>query len=103
MDKQSQDRVYVGMMVDTLRRKKEILTFLYKKTKEQELFLKDDEIDPEKFQATIDEKGAKIEELNEIDEGFDALFKYVEREIKANRYAYQEEILLMQKLIGEVS
>lgn len=103
MDKQSQDRVYVGMMVDTLRRKKEILTFLYKKTKEQELLLKDDEMDPEKFQATIDEKGAKIEELNEIDEGFDALFKYVEREIKANRYAYQEEILLMQKLIGEVS
>lgn len=103
MDKQNQNSVYVGMMADTLKRKKEILTFLYEKTKEQELLLKDEEMDPDAFQATIDEKGKKIEELNEIDEGFDALFKYVEKEIKANRNAYKEEIQLMQKLIGEVT
>lgn len=103
MDKQNQNSVYVGMMADTLKRKKEILTFLYEKTKEQELLLKDEDMDPDAFQATIDEKGKKIEELNEIDEGFDALFKYVEKEIKANRNAYKEEIQLMQKLIGEVT
>ncbi|MCM1244672.1 MAG: hypothetical protein NC293_03400 [Roseburia sp.] len=103
MDKQNQNSVYVRMMADTLKRKKEILTFLYDKTKEQELLLKDEEMDEEKFQATIDEKGKKIDELNELDEGFDALFKYVEKEIKANRNDYKEDILLMQKLIGEVS
>lgn len=103
MDERGQNGVYVGMMVDTLKRKKEILEFLYEKTKEQELLLKDDEMDEEKFQVTINEKGEKIEELNTIDEGFDALFKYVEKEIKANKNAYKEEIQLMQKLIGEVS
>lgn len=101
--RQNQNDVYVRMMVDALKRKKEILVFLYEKTREQEQLLKDEEMSPEAFQATIDEKGEKIDALNEIDDGFDTLFKYVEKEITANRMAYKEEIQTMQKLIGEVS
>lgn len=103
MDNGSPNSVYVGMMEDALRRKKEILVFLYEKTKEQELLLKDDEMDEEKFRATIDEKGEKIDDLAKIDEGFDTLYKYVEKEITANRMAYKQQIQNMQKLIGEVS
>ena len=101
--RQNQNDVYVRMMVDALNRKKDILVFLYEKTKEQEQLLKDEEMSPDAFQAIIDEKGEKIDVLNEIDEGFDTLFKYVEKEIMANRVAYKEEILEMQRLIGEVS
>ncbi len=99
----NQNRVYVDMMVDTLRRKKKILLFLQEKTREQEILLKDEQMDPDLFQALIDEKGVKIEELNQIDEGFDALFRNVEKEITANREEYKSEILEMQRLIGEVS
>lgn len=91
------------MMVDALKRKKEILAFLYEKTKEQEQLLKDEGMSQDAFQATIDAKGEKIDDLNEIDEGFDTLFKYVEEEITKNRMAYKGEIQEMQKLIGEVS
>ncbi len=99
----NQNRVYVDMMVDALRRKKKILLFLQEKTREQEILLKDEEMDPALFQALIDKKGEKIEELNQIDEGFDALFRNVEKEITTNREEYKSEILEMQKLIGEVS
>lgn len=103
MDNQNQNSVYVNMMVDSLKRKKKILQFLMEKTREQETLLKDEEMDPDAFQATIDEKGQQIEELNKIDEGFDTLFSYVEKEIHENRMAYRTQIEKMQKLIGEVS
>ena len=37
------------------------------------------------FRVFLDEKGKQIDELNEIDEGFDALFKKVEKEITAHK------------------
>lgn len=100
---QDKSSVYVNMMVDSLSRKKRILEFILQKTREQEILLKDDEMDPDKFQAIIDEKGEQIDELNKIDEGFDTLFSYVEKEINENRMAYRTQIEQMQKLIGEVS
>lgn len=103
MEQQSQNRVYVDMMRDTLERKKQILKFLLEKTREQENLLKNDELDEDQFMSTIEEKGVQIEELNKMDEGFDTLFKYVEKEIKENRATYKEEIQQMQKLIVEVS
>lgn len=103
MEKQSSNGVYVDMMVDTLRHKKEILVFLLEKTRKQEALLKDDELEIERFEAIIEEKGQKIEELNRLDEGFDSLFKFVEKEITQNRMAYKAKIQTMQKLIGEVS
>lgn len=100
---QENNSVYVNMMVDSLNRKKRILEFILRKTKEQEALLKDDEMDPNRFQAIIDEKGEQIDDLNKIDEGFDTLFSYVKKEINENRMAYRTQIEQMQKLIGEVS
>ncbi len=99
----AREEVYVNMMVDTLERKKTILEKLLCQTREQETLLKDEEIDVETFQNIIDRKGEEIEKLNQMDEGFDTLFRYVEKEITANRMMYKKQILQMQKLINEVS
>ena len=71
----SNNSVYVRMMVDVLKRKEKILQRILKQTKEQEVILKQEDVDYERFQSILDEKGKQIDELNEIDEGFDALFK----------------------------
>ena len=60
---------------NALKRKKQILQVLLERTKHQETLLKDEEMDPEEFNATIEEKGTQIEELNKIDEGFDGITK----------------------------
>lgn len=103
MEQENTNGVYVNMMVDSLNRKKRILEYILVKTREQENLLKDEEMDPDAFQAIIDEKGDQIDELNKIDEGFDTLFSYVEKEIKDNRMVYRAQIEQMQQLIGEVS
>lgn len=103
MDEKSRNAVYVNMMRDSLVRKKQILSFLYDATKEQEQLLKNEDMDPDDFKRLIDEKGERIEELNTIDEGFDTLFRLVKKEIEENRQDYRDEILQMQKLIAEIA
>lgn len=103
MENKDRNRVYVDMMVDTLKRKEELLQFLYKKTKEQEVLLKQEELDVDAFEKVVEEKGVKIDNLSEIDAGFDMLFTLVKKEITANREAYTEQIAKMQELIAGVS
>lgn len=99
----SENSVYVNMMLDALRRKEKILSELYEITREQEKMLKQEELDEEAFLSTLDRKGVQIDDLNEIDEGFDALFKKVEREVQLHKEAYKDSILEMQKLIRSAS
>ena len=77
----AREEVYVNMMIDTLERKKVILEQILHQTKEQEILLKDEEMDMDAFQTIIDRKGEEIEKLNQMDEGFDTLFHHVEKEI----------------------
>lgn len=103
MENKDRNRVYVDMMVDALKKKEGILRFLYGKTKEQEILLKEDNLDVDAFEKTVEEKGEKIDSLNEIDSGFDMLFKAVKKEIVENRDEYREAILQMQDLIAGIS
>lgn len=99
----NESRVYVDMMVDSLERKKRVLSRLLEQTREQESLLKDEEMDPDRFLEIVHEKEEQIDELNKLDEGFDRLFQSVEREVQTNRALYKTQIQKMQKLIGEVS
>lgn len=103
MRPEERNAVYVNMMVDSLKRKQQILTFLYDCTKDQEQLLKDEDMDADAFMQLIDAKGERIDELTTIDEGFDTMFRLVKEEIEKNREDYREEIQKMQKLISEVS
>ena len=95
MEKKYENSVYVSMMADSLKKKEEILEFLYDRTAEQEEILKSDE--------TIDEKGDRIAQLDQLDQGFDTLFRLVEKELQENRENYREEILEVQGRIRRVS
>ena len=53
----SNNSVYVRMMVDVLKRKEKILQRILKQTKEQEVILKQEDVDYERFQSILDEKG----------------------------------------------
>ena len=95
----SNNSVYVRMMVDVLKRKEKILQQILEQTKEQEVILKQEDVDYDRFQELLDEKGRQIDELNQIDEGFDALFKKVEKEITVHKKNYLTEIVAMQKFL----
>lgn len=103
MENQRQNSVYVKMMVDSLRRKESVLAILYQQTKEQEMILLEPELDEARFNQLLEEKGKRIDELTELDQGFDVLFKKVEQEIRAYRDDYAEEIKDMQERISRIA
>ncbi len=96
-------KVYVSMLVDALKRKKKILKKLYSITKEQERLLKEEKLDTDAFSDSIEKKNNLIDELTQVDEGFDRLFKSVSDELKDNKTEYKEEIESMKELINDVS
>ncbi len=102
MSEPNEKRIYVEMMEDSLRQKKEILNLLYDQTKEQESLLTE-EMDVDRFEELLEEKGNGIDKLNKLDDGFDGLFKKLEKELTLNRGAYEEEINHMKKLIKEIT
>lgn len=96
--------VYVSMMTDSLQRKKDILTVLFDQTKEQEALLSSsDQMDVDRFEELLEEKGRGIDELNSLDNGFDGLFKKLGQELTVNRGAYEKEITRMKGLISDIT
>ena len=98
MSRENRNGVYVSMMVDSLRNKKKVLEELLDLTRRQEVLLKG-EFDADLFNELLHQKGSKIDVLNELDEGFDSLFRSVKEEVTANKMLYKEEIMQMQDLI----
>ena len=103
MSETGENRTYIGMMSDALRKKKTVLTSLYEQTREQERMLAADSMDVDRFEELIEEKGRGIEELNQIDDGFDALFRKLEQELMSNQAAYRTEIAQIKELIQDVT
>lgn len=99
----STNTTYISMMTDALKRKKSVLTILYEKTKEQEVLLKNEEMDVDGFEMLLEEKGTQIDELNKIDDGFDSLYRKLEKELMGHQELYREEIGVMKELITQVT
>lgn len=98
----TESEAYIALLEDTLKRKKEILLFLLDKTKQQQKALAGDKMDSEVFEAVLKEKKEKIDELTEIDEGFDSIYKRISDEIKEHKEKYKDAIVRMQALIKEI-
>lgn len=103
MKNELNNQAYVSMMAESLRKKVRILEELYALTQQQESLLKSDGMDVDEFSDTTEKKGASIEELNQLDAGFDTLYRNLESEITGNRDAYADDIRQMKELISRIT
>ncbi len=92
-------RQYIGIMIDSLRRKLAILDEMLECSKGQKALLENPNLEPEEFQADVQKKAELIEKLEQLDEGFDALYQRVKEELQENKEKYKDEIRQMQELI----
>ena len=95
--------IYVSMMADSLQRKVIVLKDLYDLTKRQQDLLNVDVLDTDRFMEMLDRKGERIDELNHLDEGFDRLYKSVEKELLAKRHLYENEIKQMKESVEAIT
>lgn len=87
----------------SLEKKNTILDAIIEQNSIQEDILKEDNLDMEAFDASIDRIDTLVTELEKLDEGFETLYDRVREELINNRQEYRNEIAQMQLQIQQIT
>lgn len=94
---------YLKVLEESLERKLEIMAKIQEcNLCQQEIFQAQD-VNLEEFDKYVDRKGALIEELMALDNGFETLYRNIEQELQNNRQKYAAEIKRLQELVTRVT
>lgn len=94
---------YLQIMMESLVKKREILTELVVLNDEQEKIVSKQEFDEADFNKNVADKAELIDELDKLDDGFNSLFERVKEQLNADRSSYAVQIKTMQELIRDVT
>ncbi|MBR5115682.1 MAG: flagellar export chaperone FlgN [Lachnospiraceae bacterium] len=95
---------YLAMMTDSLDKKIELLKKIEEENvKQREALTKQGGPDIDAFDAAVDAKGDIIEELDQLNAGFETLFAQVKAEVDQNRAKYKTEITALQEKIRTIT
>jgi hypothetical protein len=94
---------YITILIQSLEKKVAVLDKIIESNKEQKEILSQEEMDTDRFEANLNEKGDLIDELNLLDDGFQEIYDRIKDELGTNRELYKEEIKRMQKLISDIT
>lgn len=98
-----QDKEYISVLCQSLEKKERILKLIIEKNKEQRIILTDETQPPERLEANLTEKGELIDQLNQLDEGFEQVYNRVRDILQQEKENYKEEIRRMQELIRSIT
>lgn len=93
---------YIDILMQSLQKKNNILDKIQAANKRQQLLLRDENLLPEDFEQTVDDKAKLIDELNQLDEGFEQLYAKVKPDIEAHMEQYADQIKAMQEIISRI-
>lgn len=90
---------YIVIMLESLQKKASLLETLSLKCDMQSDIISQKEISWSDFDSNITEKQSMIDELMQLDEGFEKVYARVKLEISENKEKYSNEITKMQEFI----
>ena len=94
---------YIAIMLQSLRKKEQILNEIIRLDDLQKNQLTNPECPVDEFDKTVEDKSACIEQLEQLDSGFEKLYAEVARELEENREVYADQIRQMQEYIRSVT
>lgn len=94
---------YVDIMIQSLNKKIQVLDRIIELNLIQKETLEDPKAEIEEFDKTVDEKSQLIEQMQQLDSGFEKLFSRVQEELQTNRETYVEQIGIMQSCIRRIT
>ncbi len=100
---ENQNTIYLNVLIDTLRKKEELLNTLIELTKEQDSILAESKFSLDRFDSIMQDKDKVINQLNQVENGFEVIYQRVEKELPANKEQIKTEILEIQKLIRNIT
>lgn len=97
------NNTYVQILINTLIKKNNLLDRLIEITSLQEEYIAAESFEMDKFEQSLSEKESMIEQLNQLDDGFEKVYDHVKDEICNNEMQYKEEIYRLKELIKRVT
>ncbi len=97
------NKTYVHILTDTLSKKNFLLDKLIQITEMQEKYITLTPPDMDNFESSLTDKEILIEEINELDEGFEKIYEHVKDEIISNKLNHKVAISELQNLIKQVT
>ena len=92
--------MYVGIMRDSLKRKKAYLDEIADITSKQGEIAAADKFDDEAFGETVERKETLINNINEIDKGFTSVYDRIRGNLLEEKETYKAELKNIQALIN---
>ena len=89
--------------MESLQKKIRILDQIILADQEQREALEDPNLDPDDFDRIVEKKAEFIDQLEQLDAGFEEVFARVKEELDGNREQYKEQIHIMQDLIRKIT
>lgn len=97
------ESTYIDIMIQSLQKKEKVLKEIKHQNILQKELLEADKADADAFDKTVEDKAALIEQILQLDSGFDKLFQRVKEQLEENKEAYAPKIKTMQQLIRSVT
>lgn len=97
------DQNGVQILLQSLEKKNQILDQLISHNELQEQLLKEEELNLDQLDQMLDEQGRLVEELDQLDQGFEALYDRMREEIIGNKEKYRAQIGRMQECIQQIT
>ncbi len=91
------------ILLQSLNKKNQILDDIIRENEQQEQILKQDTLNMDALEASLDRIGEFVEMLERIDDGFEALYDKVRTEVVGNKAGYRTEIAQMQNYIQQIT
>lgn len=94
---------YVNILLQDLKKKNLVLDKIILENQKQKEALEDPNLDPDDFEVILEAKEKLIEQLNQLDDGFEQVYARVREELQEHKEQYAEEIKEMQTLIRQLT
>ena len=94
---------YITILVDSLNKKIKLLEYILVENKRQQLSVSSEKMDEELFEETMAKKEDYINQINEIDQGFETVYHHVQEELSVNAGQYKDEISELKELISVIT
>lgn len=94
---------YMGILIQSLRKKEQILDQIVQLNIQQREELDDPNLDPDDFDQTMEKKAALIDQMEQLDEGFDQVYQRVREELADHKEQHRDVIAQMQELIKRLT
>ena len=96
-------RNYINILLQDLRKKNLVLDQIIEANLKQRDALEDPNLDPDDFDTIVEHKAKLIEQLEQLDDGFEQIYARVREELMTNKAQYAGEIKEMQALIRQMT